>query len=173
MALNLNRVEVIGNLTRDPELNYTPNGQPLAKFAVATNRRYQDKAGNWVDMEPEYHETVVWGKLAEGVNKALKKGDRVYVTGRLQTRSWEGQDGAKRSRTELVADTIIGPDQVNRASYDAAGPMMNQPAPATAPATAAAPATTTPAPTAATAPTATPAPAASADDEINIEDIPF
>ncbi len=164
MAINLNRVEIIGNLTRDPELNYTPNGQPLSKFAVATNRRYQDQSGNWVDMDPEYHEIVVWGKLAEGTSKVLKKGDRIYVTGRLQTRSWEGQDGAKRSRTELVADTIIGPDQVNRASYDASGPMMNNPAPA-----ATSPATTTPAP-------GTSAPAdtnAGGDDEINIEDIPF
>lgn len=165
MAINLNRVEIIGNLTRDPELNYTPNGQPLSKFAVATNRRYQDQSGNWVDMEPEYHEIVVWGKLAEGTNKVLKKGDRIYVTGRLQTRSWEGQDGAKRSRTELVADTIIGPDQVNRASYDASGPMMNT----AAPAAAASPASSAPAGDAKAPANAD----TGSDDEINIEDIPF
>lgn len=168
MAINLNRVEVIGNLTRDPELRYTPNGQPVASFAVATNRRYQDRAGNWVDGEVEFHEVVVWAKLAEGVNKVLKKGDRVFVTGRLQTRSWEGQDGAKRTRTEMIADTIIGPDQVNRASFEASGPMTGPAASTAAPAAAPVAATS---PATAAAP-ATPAEPASADD-INIEDIPF
>lgn len=158
MAINLNRVEVVGNLTRDPELRYTPNGKAVAGFAVATNRRYQDPSGTWVDGEVEFHEIVAWDRLGEGCSKALKKGDRVYVSGRLATRSWEGQDGAKRSKTELIADTVIGPDQVNRASYGD-GPAVRPPAAASA-----APAT----------PAATPAPnAAPADDDINIEDIPF
>lgn len=158
MAINLNRVEVVGNLTRDPELRYTPNGKAVAGFAVATNRRYQDPNGTWVDGEVEFHEVVVWDRLAEGCNKALKKGDRVFVTGRLATRSWEGQDGAKRTKTEMVADTVIGPDQVNRASFGD-GPAVR---PAAAPA-AAAPQS---------APAAAPA-APAGDDDINIEDIPF
>lgn len=159
MAINLNRAEVVGNLTRDPELRYTPNGKAVAGFAVATNRRYQDPSGTWVDGDVEFHEVVVWDKMAEGCNKVLKKGDRVFVSGRLATRSWEGQDGAKRSKTEMVADTVIGPDQVNRASYSD-GPAVRPPA--TTPATPA-------------KPDAAPAPAAPAasDDDINIEDIPF
>lgn len=171
MAINLNRVEVIGNLTRDPELRYTPNGQPVANFGVATNRRYRDQSGNWVDAEAEFHEVVVWAKLAEGVNQALKKGDRVFVTGRQQTRSWEGQDGARRSKTELIADTIVGPDQVNRASYGS-GPVVQS---ATAPAAPATTASTTPPVTPAEPTEAeTPAtPPSENDEEINIEDIPF
>ncbi len=169
MALNLNRVEVIGNLTRDPELRYTPNGQAVASFAVATNRRWQDQQGNWVDADPEYHEVVAWARLAEGVNKTLKKGDRIFVTGRLQTQSWEGQDGNRRTRTEIVADTILGPDQVMRAGSEPGnGPTVS--AAPTAPATPAAPTAATP--PAAPAPTSQTAPA-TGDYEIDIEDIPF
>lgn len=182
--LNLNRVEVIGNLTRDPELRYTPNGQAVASFAIATNRRYRDQAGNWIDSPPEYHEVVVWGKLGEGVNHVLKKGVRVYATGRLQTRSWEAPDGAKRYKTELIADTIIGPDQVSKAAYSGefTGATVQQsssfsqsPPPTTDLNTFAAespqvtqPSQTTPSPsgTSPAAPTTT-------EDEINIEDIPF
>lgn len=112
--LNLNRVEIIGNLTRDPELRFTPNNQAVASFAVATNRRYKDQTGNWVDSPAEYHEVVIWGQLGERCNQVLHKGERVFIAGRLQTRSWEAQDGSKRYKTELVADSIIGPDQVNK-----------------------------------------------------------
>lgn len=112
--INLNRVEIIGNLTRDPELRYTPTNQAVASFAVATNRRYKDQGGNWVDTPPEYHEVVVWAQMAEKVNQVLHKGERVFISGRQQTRSWEAQDGSKRYKTELVADTIIGPDMVNK-----------------------------------------------------------
>lgn len=176
MAINLNRVEVIGNLTRDPELRYTPNGQAVVGFAVATNRRYQDQTGNWVDAEAEFHEVVVWAKMAEGVNATLKKGDRIYLTGRLQTRSWEGQDGSRRNKTEIVADTIIGPDQVGRASFGQSngGPaVQSQPASAPAPA---APASTPDNSQPASSPDNTDNTAKDAakdDEEINIEDIPF
>ena len=186
MALNLNRIEVIGNLTRDPELRYTPNGQAVASFAVATNRRYQDKTGNWVDAEAEFHEVVVWAKLAEAVNKTIKKGDRVFVTGRVQTQSWEGQDGNRRTKTEIVADTVFGPDVVARASYESnSGPTVANSSTST-PATPT-PATPTPSPTpVAPSPTPSPTPAtptspvenstpnpATSDDEIDREDIPF
>ena len=113
--LNVNRAEVIGNLTRDPEIRYIPSGQPVCNFGVATNRRYQNKAGEWQDLPVEFHNIVVWGKLAEGCSKVLKKGNRVYLCGRIQTRQWEGQDGQKRQKTEIVADTIVGPDQIQKA----------------------------------------------------------
>jgi single-strand DNA-binding protein len=104
--LNLNRAMLIGNSTRDAELRTTPNGRSVASFAVATNRRYQDASGERKD-EVQFHEIVAWGKLAEIAGQIIKKGTKVYVEGRLQTRSWEGQDGAKRERTEIIADNII------------------------------------------------------------------
>lgn len=103
---SLNKVMLIGNLTRDPELKTIPSGQAVCNFAVATNRRYKDKDGNTVDT-PEYHEVVIWGKPAEWAAQSLAKGKKVYIEGRLQTRSWEGTDGAKRQRTEVVADDFI------------------------------------------------------------------
>lgn len=110
----LNRIEVVGNLTRDPELRSTPSQQSVASFAVATNRRYRDTSGNWVDAPAEYHEIVVWGALGERCHQVLHKGDRIYLTGRIQTRSWEGPDGNKRYKTEVIADTIVGPDLINK-----------------------------------------------------------
>jgi len=155
--LNMNRLEIIGNLTRDPEMRTTPTGQQVTNFAIATNRRYQDQAGAWVDSPPEYHEIVIWGKLAERCNQVLHKGERVYASGRLQTRSWEAQDGTKKYKTELIADSIIGPDLVNKnlggdgSSY---APVDGPAAPAAKPA-------------------AKKASAPAADEEINIDDIPF
>lgn len=112
--LNLNRIEVIGNLTRDPELRYTPSNKSVTSFAVATNRRYKDQSDNWVDSPPEYHDVVVWGNVGERCSQVLKKGDRVFVSGRLQTRSWEKPDGSKGYKTEIIADTVLGPDAVNK-----------------------------------------------------------
>jgi len=102
---NVNLAIVMGNLTRDPELRYTPNGQPVTSFGVATNRSWKDSNGDKKD-EVEFHEVVVWGKLAELCSQYLTKGRKVHVMGRLQTRSWEGQDGAKRQKTEIVAQDI-------------------------------------------------------------------
>jgi single-strand DNA-binding protein len=104
--LNLNRAMLIGNATRDAELRSTPNGRSVASFAVATNRRYQDASGERKD-EVQFHEIVAWGKLAEIAGQIVRKGSKVYVEGRLQSRSWEGQDGAKRERTEIIAENII------------------------------------------------------------------
>jgi len=104
--LNLNRAQVLGNLTRDPEMRFTPNGQAVANFTIATNRRWKGADGQ--DGEAtEYHDIVVWGKQAENTSSMLKKGSPAYVEGRLQTRSWEGQDGVKRYKTEIVAETVI------------------------------------------------------------------
>ena len=104
--LSLNRAQIIGNLTRDPELRYTPNGQAVASFAVATNRAYID--GNGEKKETvEYHEVVTWGKLAEICSQLLSKGRKVFIEGRLQTRSWDGQDGVKRYKTEIIAENML------------------------------------------------------------------
>lgn len=104
--LSLNRAQIIGNLTRDPELRYTPNGQAVASFSIATNRSWQNADGTKQDAV-EYHDIVAWGKLGEITAQILTKGKQAYVEGRLQTRSWEGQDGAKRQKTEIVADNVI------------------------------------------------------------------
>jgi len=106
MAFSLNRAQVVGNLTRDPEMRYTPNGQAVCNFGVATNRRWRDKDGNQQE-QTEFHNIVAWGKLAEFSSQFLHKGNKVYVEGRLQTRSWEGQDGQKRNRTEIVMENFI------------------------------------------------------------------
>lgn len=105
--LSLNRAQIIGNLTRDPEMRFTPNGQAVANFSVATNRKWKGRDGAPDGEDVQYHNIVVWGKTAETIVPMLKKGGPVFVEGRLQTRNWEGQDGAKRSTTEIVADNII------------------------------------------------------------------
>lgn len=105
--LNLNRAQILGNLTRDPEMRYTPNGQAVSSFSVATNRKWKGRDGAPDGEATEYHDIVVWGKQAENVTPMLRKGAPAYIEGRLQTRSWEGQDGVKRYKTEIVADNII------------------------------------------------------------------
>ena len=103
---SLNRATIVGNLTRDPETRALPSGQTVCSFAVATNRRWRDKDGNTKE-DTQYHEVTAWGKLGELAAQMLAKGKKVYVEGRLQTSSWEGTDGAKRSRTEIVAENFI------------------------------------------------------------------
>jgi single-strand DNA-binding protein len=103
---SLNRVTLIGNLTRDPELRYTPSGQAVASYSLATNRRWTTQQGETQDAT-EYHEIVAWGKLGEISQQLLSKGKKAYVEGRLQTRSWEAPDGNKRQRTEIIAENII------------------------------------------------------------------
>ncbi|OQA51989.1 MAG: Single-stranded DNA-binding protein [candidate division WS2 bacterium ADurb.Bin280] len=105
--LNINRATILGNSTRDVEFRTTPNGRSVASFAVATNRRWNDRETGEAKDEVQYHEVVVWGKLAEIVRQVVSKGTKVYVEGRLQTRSWEGQDGAKREKTEIIAENVI------------------------------------------------------------------
>lgn len=102
---DLNMVFLMGNLTRDPELRYTPNGQAVANFAVATNRSWKDGEGETKDAV-EFTDVVVWGKTAENVANYLKKGRKVHIIGRLQTRNWEAQDGSKRYKTEVIANDV-------------------------------------------------------------------
>lgn len=105
----LNKAFVLGNLTRDPELKSLPSGVQVATFGVATNRVYKDKEGNRQE-SAEFHNIVVFGRQAETTAQYLRKGSTALIEGRLQTRSWEGQDGQKRNRTEIVADRVqFGP----------------------------------------------------------------
>ncbi|MBD3269987.1 single-stranded DNA-binding protein [Candidatus Peregrinibacteria bacterium] len=106
MAMSLNRVQLIGNLTRDPELRQIPGGQTVATLTVATNFSWTDASGNRQD-KAEYHNIVAWRKLAEICGQFLKKGSKVFIEGRLQTRDWEGEDGVKRYKTEIIADNMI------------------------------------------------------------------
>lgn len=103
---SLNKAMLIGNLTRDPELRYTPAGTAVCSFGLATNRSWTTESGEKKD-EAEFHRIVAWNKLAELCSQLLKKGRKVYVEGRLQTRSWQAQDGAQKSTTEIVIDDMI------------------------------------------------------------------
>ena len=105
MAKSVNKVILIGNLTRDPEVKYTPQGTAVAKIGIATNERFKDKDGQWQD-RPEYHNIVAWQRLAEIAGEYLKKGSKVYIEGRLQTSSWE-KDGQKHYKTEVVAGDLV------------------------------------------------------------------
>lgn len=103
---SLNKVQLIGNLTRDPELRYTPTGAAVCTFGVATNRQWATEGGDKKE-EAEFHRIVAWNKLAEICSQLLSKGRRVYVEGRLATRTWQGQDGQQRTTTEIVASDMI------------------------------------------------------------------
>lgn len=104
--MSLNKVQLIGNLTRDPEVRTTASGQMVATLGIATNRAWTSTTGEKKE-QSEFHNVVVWGKLADIASKYLAKGRRVYVEGRLQTRDWQGQDGVKRYRTEIIAENLI------------------------------------------------------------------
>jgi len=150
--MNLNRAQIIGNLTRDPESRSTPAGQTVCSFSIATTHAYKDASGQKVE-KPEYHSIVAWGKLAEICTQFLGKGRKVYVEGRLQTREWTSQDGQKRTRTEIVAENVILLDRASGGGAPgaprptgAAGNMMEEPVAV---------------------------PIQNLDDEIKIEDIPF
>ncbi|MFI5241343.1 MAG: single-stranded DNA-binding protein [Microgenomates group bacterium] len=106
MAKSLNKVQLIGNLTRDPELKYTPQGTAVCNFGIATNRQWTTDTGEKKD-EADFHRLVAWNKLAEICAQLLKKGRKVYVEGRLSTRSWQAQDGTQRSVTEVVVSDMI------------------------------------------------------------------
>ncbi len=143
--MNLNKVMIIGNLTRDPESRTTPQGVQVTTFTVATNFIWTDPSGQRQE-KVEYHNVVAWRKLGEICAQYLTKGSKVYVEGRLQTRSWDDQNGNKRYRTEIIAENMIMLDRPQGA------------APAASPETAPPEAT----------PEATPE-----EEEINVDEIPF
>jgi len=104
--MDLNRATILGRLTRDPEVKTTPSGKSVATIGVATGRVWTDQQG--VKQErTEFHNCVLWGKLADIAGQYLSKGRRVYMEGRLETRNWDGQDGVKRYRTEIIVDNLI------------------------------------------------------------------
>lgn len=105
MSAQLNKVFLIGNLTRDPEVRYVSAGQPVATFSIGVNRTYVSQTGEKKN-EVSFIRIVVWGKRAEVCNEYLKKGSPVFIEGRLQSRSWEAQDGSKRNTTEVVASNV-------------------------------------------------------------------
>lgn len=155
MASSLNRVTLIGNLTRDPELRKTTGGQSVASFTIATNRVYMGTDGQKKE-QADYHSLVAWGRLGEVCAQYLVKGKKIYVDGRLQTREWEGQDGQKRYRTEVVIENMIMLDRAGQTS-GAVRPMDSKEAAAEA----------------AAAPVMTDEPSQAPADEIKLEDIPF
>lgn len=106
MARSLNRVQLIGNLTRDPELRYTPSGAAVCSFSIATNRNWTTDTGEKKE-EVEFHRIVAWNKLAELCSQFLTKGRKVFVEGRLTTRSWTAQDGAQKQTTEIIISDMI------------------------------------------------------------------
>lgn len=105
MSKSVNKVTLIGNLGKDPKLKYTPSGTAVANFSIATEESYKDKSDQW-QTKTEWHNVVLWSRLAEIAGEYLKKGNKVYIEGRLQTRSWE-KDGVKRYTTEIVGQELV------------------------------------------------------------------
>lgn len=165
--MDLNKVMIIGRLTRDPELKTTPNGASVCTLSLATNYVYTNPQTNQKVEQVEYHNVVLWRKIAEIANQYLKKGRRVYVEGRLQTRSWEGQDGKKNYRTEIVVDNMI---MLDGGAGGAGGGNMDTPA--VAETGQAGPAKSSP-----TSPrkemVEEELPTINQDEDINVDDIPF
>lgn len=106
MALSLNKVMLIGNLTRDPETRTTTAGQTVSSFSIATSRSWKDQAGQ-LQERTEFHSIVAWGKLGELCSQYLAKGRKAWIEGHLQTRDWTGEDGVKRYRTEIIAENVL------------------------------------------------------------------
>jgi single-strand DNA-binding protein len=159
MAKDLNKVMIIGNLTRDPELKTTPSGQQVVSLGVATNRSWKNADGQQQEAA-EFHNVEAWGKLAEIIGQYLKKGRKAYFEGRLQTDQWDDKEsGAKRSRTKIVAQDMILLDSRGSAGGNAGGGAADQ-IPAK--------------PTEAEAPQAAPAKGKDAKaEEASLDDIPF
>ncbi|MFC1570167.1 single-stranded DNA-binding protein [Candidatus Omnitrophota bacterium] len=131
MAASLNKVFLMGNLTRDPELRYIPSGTAVANFTVAVNRPYKDTAGEKKE-EVSFIRVVVWGKMAEVCGEYLTKGRPVLVEGRLKSRAWEAQDGQKRSALDVVAVSVQflgGRDKAQAPAGSQGGPANSQAAP--------------------------------------------
>jgi single-strand DNA-binding protein len=156
----LNKVYLIGNLTQDPEFKALPSGSSVASFSLATNRTWTDKQGQRQETA-EYHNVVAYGKQAETISQYLRKGSLLFVEGRLQTRSWEAQDGQKKYRTEIIVDTFqFGP------KGSGVGATSNNSRPTPAP-------SSSPKSTPASAPQEELPTVNLDEDEIDLEEIPF
>jgi single-strand DNA-binding protein len=119
--MNLNKAMIIGNLTRDPEVKNIPSGQTVATFSVATNFVWTDQSGQKQE-RVEFHNIVAWRRLAEICGQYLRKGAKVFIEGRIQTRDWLGQDGVKRYRTEIIAENMIMLDRAGGGTGYGAAP---------------------------------------------------
>jgi len=122
MAASINRVVLVGNLTRDPELRHTPSGTAVCSLRLAVNTRRKDESGQWAD-KPNYFDITVWGQQGENCAQYLAKGRPVAIDGRLEWREWEAQDGAKRQSVEVVAESVqfLGGRQDGESAYVPAG----------------------------------------------------
>ena len=164
--LEMNKVMLIGNLTRDPDLSYLANGTALAKLGLAVNRSYRDKGGQW-QKEAAFVDIDAWGAQAEFCSKHLQKGRRVYVEGRLKFDQWEAQDGSRRSKLGVVAERVQFADSRPKGE---SGGESDGPPPASTGVPSAAPAAPGP-PVSAPAPGASTAPPAGGADPA--DDLPF
>jgi single-strand DNA-binding protein len=170
--MSLNKAMIIGNLGRDPEMRYTPGGQAVTQFTVAVNRNFRGQDGEWQE-ETEWFRVVAWGQTGERAAENLRKGGKVYVEGRIQTRQWEDNTGAKRYTTELIADRVTNLERRPRSEDGDPGftprPSARQTADAAAPATAGA--------TGSSASSASAASGGSRDgdplDHSDLDDLPF
>jgi single-strand DNA-binding protein len=137
MAKCVNKVILVGNVGKDPDVKYTPSGTPVAKLSIATNERFKDKSGEWQE-RTEWHNLVAWQRLAEIVGEYVAKGDKIYIEGRLHTSSWDDrQSGEKRFRTEVVAEDIVllggrsgvregAPERVTEPQFPEAGEITDE-----------------------------------------------
>ena len=168
MAMSLNKVQLIGNLTRDPEMRQIPGGQTVANFGMATNLTWTKDGEK--KTRAEFHNIVAWGKLGEICGQYLKKGGKVYIEGRLQTRDWEAEDGTKRYRTEIVAENMIMLDKKGEGGEGAAVPVERESAGIKA---SADPPAEKGKEKGAVAPAASVEAGGGADEEVSIDDLPF
>lgn len=155
--MDLNKAMIIGRLTRDPELRTTTSGMNVCNMGVATGYSYNNKQTGQKVEQTEFHNVVLFGKLGEIAAQYLKKGTQVYIEGRIQTRSWDAQDGTKKNRTEIVADNMI---MLSKPSGTGSGP-------ASAPSSPASPRRDEPVSDAEELPTI------QAEEAVNVDDIPF
>jgi single-strand DNA-binding protein len=163
--MDLNRAQLIGNVTRDPDVRTTASGQSVCSFGIATNAQWTDAQGTR-QTRTEFHNVVAWAKLAEICQQYLTKGKKIFLEGRLQTREWEAQDGQKRMRTEIIAENMIMLDRGSAApggEVTAGGTSTRPPVGMSA----------TPGPTLTESVVNDPIDRAVSDQEIRIEDIPF
>lgn len=158
--MDLNKVMIIGRLTRDPELRATTSGMNVCNMGIATGYAYNNKQTGQKVEQTEFHNVVLFGKLGEIAHQYLKKGTQVYIEGRLQTRSWDAQDGTKKNRTEIIGDNMI---------------MLGKPSGTgnTSPMSSPASAPSKPQTNFNQAPIAEELPTIQADEDVNVEDIPF
>ncbi len=170
--MDLNKVMIIGRLTRDPELKATASGINVCQMGVATSFAYTNQTTGQKVEQTEFHNVVLWRKLGEIAHQYLKKGNQIYIEGRLQTRSWDAQDGQKKYRTEIIAENMImlggkpsGATGSNYSAPAAGGYQAPSPAPYKAPMAQASP-TSQPAPV-------EELPTIQQGEDINVEDIPF